>query len=517
MRMDKLTTHFTQALQDAQSLAVGRDHQFIEPAHLMAALLEQQGGTVRGLLTKAGVNMNLLRSQLGEAIDRLPSVEGAPGDVHIGNELEQAAERDRQARAGARRQLHIERVVRARGRAVEDGFGAYPREGGRRQGRDREGHRRDSRRQQGRRPERRGEASGAREVHDRPHGARRAGKARPRDRPRRRDSPHDPGAATPHQEQPRPDRRARRRQDRHRRRSRAAHRERPGARGTQEQARALARHGRVDRGREVPRRLRGAPEGRAERSREAGRPGHPVHRRAAHDGRRRQSRGLDGRRQHAEARARARRAALRGRHDARRVPQVRREGRGARAAFPEGARGRAVGRGHDRDPARPQGEVRAASQGRDHRSRDRGGRDAVAPLHQRPAAARQGHRPHRRGRVAHPHGDGQQARGDGPPRAPPDPAQDRARGTEEGARRSLEAPACRSRRPDRKARRRVRRSRRGVEGREGGRAGRGAHQGRARARRVPSSRKRDALPISAAWPSCSTARSRSSSAGSRKR
>jgi len=87
MRMDKLTTHFTQALQDAQSLAVGRDHQFIEPAHLMAALLEQQGGTVRGLLTKAGVNMNLLRSQLGEAIDRLPSVEGAPGDVHIGNEL----------------------------------------------------------------------------------------------------------------------------------------------------------------------------------------------------------------------------------------------------------------------------------------------------------------------------------------------------------------------------------------------------------------------------------------------
>ena len=87
MRMDKLTTNFQQALADAQSLAVGRDHQFIEPVHLMAALLEQQGGTVRGLLTKAGVNMNLLRSQLGEAIDRLPSVEGTPGEVHIGNEL----------------------------------------------------------------------------------------------------------------------------------------------------------------------------------------------------------------------------------------------------------------------------------------------------------------------------------------------------------------------------------------------------------------------------------------------
>jgi ATP-dependent Clp protease ATP-binding subunit ClpB len=75
------------ALAEAQSLAVGRDHQFIEPAHLMVALLDQQGGSVRGLLTKAGVNVNLLRSQLGEALDRLPRVEGAGGEVHIGNDL----------------------------------------------------------------------------------------------------------------------------------------------------------------------------------------------------------------------------------------------------------------------------------------------------------------------------------------------------------------------------------------------------------------------------------------------
>jgi ATP-dependent Clp protease ATP-binding subunit ClpB len=85
--MDKLTSKFQMALADAQSLAVGQDHQFIEPAHLMVALLDQQGGTVRGLLTKAGGNVNLLRSQLGEAIDRLPRVEGAGGDVHIGNDL----------------------------------------------------------------------------------------------------------------------------------------------------------------------------------------------------------------------------------------------------------------------------------------------------------------------------------------------------------------------------------------------------------------------------------------------
>ncbi|WP_127477842.1 ATP-dependent chaperone ClpB [Sulfurivermis fontis] len=87
MRMDKLTTKFQTALQDAQSLAVGRDHQFIEPLHLMTALLDQQGGTVRQLLGQAGVNVNPLRSALGEALDRLPAVEGAGGDVQVSNAL----------------------------------------------------------------------------------------------------------------------------------------------------------------------------------------------------------------------------------------------------------------------------------------------------------------------------------------------------------------------------------------------------------------------------------------------
>jgi ATP-dependent Clp protease ATP-binding subunit ClpB len=87
MRLDKLTSKFQMALADAQSLAVGQDHQFIEPAHVMVALLDQQGGSVRGLLTKSGVNVNLLRSQLGDAIDRYPKVEGAGGDVHFGSDL----------------------------------------------------------------------------------------------------------------------------------------------------------------------------------------------------------------------------------------------------------------------------------------------------------------------------------------------------------------------------------------------------------------------------------------------
>jgi ATP-dependent Clp protease ATP-binding subunit ClpB len=85
--MDKLTSKFQMALADAQSVAVGLDHQFIEPAHVMVAMLDQQGGSIRGLLMKSGVNVNLLRSQLGDALDRLPKVEGAGGEVHIGNDL----------------------------------------------------------------------------------------------------------------------------------------------------------------------------------------------------------------------------------------------------------------------------------------------------------------------------------------------------------------------------------------------------------------------------------------------
>jgi ATP-dependent Clp protease ATP-binding subunit ClpB len=87
MRMDKMTSKFQQALAEAQSLAVGRDHQFIEPAHLMTALLDQEGGTVRHLLAQADVNVNLFRSQVGELLDHLPQVEGSAGEVHVSNEL----------------------------------------------------------------------------------------------------------------------------------------------------------------------------------------------------------------------------------------------------------------------------------------------------------------------------------------------------------------------------------------------------------------------------------------------
>ncbi len=88
MRTDKLTSKFQMALQEAQSLALGRDHQIIEPVHLMIALLDQDGGSTRGLLTNASVNVNQLRSSLGDALDRLPTISGGDaGDVSISNTL----------------------------------------------------------------------------------------------------------------------------------------------------------------------------------------------------------------------------------------------------------------------------------------------------------------------------------------------------------------------------------------------------------------------------------------------
>lgn len=87
MRMDRLTSKFQMALSEAQSLAVGRDHQFIEPLHLMLALLDQDGGSVRHLLTMSNVNVNGLRSKLGEEIEHFSQVEGNEGDIHLSNDL----------------------------------------------------------------------------------------------------------------------------------------------------------------------------------------------------------------------------------------------------------------------------------------------------------------------------------------------------------------------------------------------------------------------------------------------
>src|SRR5260221_11163124 len=90
MRMDKLTSRFQAALADAQSLCVGRDHQFIEPAHVLLAMLDSSGGGVAPLLMKAGADLDKLRSALGAAPDRLPNAWGAPGEGHVPSALNRA-------------------------------------------------------------------------------------------------------------------------------------------------------------------------------------------------------------------------------------------------------------------------------------------------------------------------------------------------------------------------------------------------------------------------------------------
>lgn len=86
MRLDSFTSKFQMALSEAQSIALGRDHQYIEPVHLMTALLNQQGGSVRPLLDQAQIKVNGLRSALAEALDKLPRVDGVGGDVQLGKD-----------------------------------------------------------------------------------------------------------------------------------------------------------------------------------------------------------------------------------------------------------------------------------------------------------------------------------------------------------------------------------------------------------------------------------------------
>jgi len=87
MRLDRLTSKFQVAISDAQSLALGKDHQFIEPLHIMLALLDQQGSSIRPLLTLVGCNVDALRTKISQELDRLPKVTGVDGDIQISPQL----------------------------------------------------------------------------------------------------------------------------------------------------------------------------------------------------------------------------------------------------------------------------------------------------------------------------------------------------------------------------------------------------------------------------------------------
>src|SRR6185436_12264579 len=87
MRFEKFTTKLQEALAEAQSAAVGHDHQYIEPQHLLAVLLEDPG--IAGLVAKAGANLARMKKGLADQIARLPKVEGTPGEVHLSRDLTQ--------------------------------------------------------------------------------------------------------------------------------------------------------------------------------------------------------------------------------------------------------------------------------------------------------------------------------------------------------------------------------------------------------------------------------------------
>ncbi len=309
MAVDKPTEKAQEAIAESARLAGDRGNQAVEPEHLLLALLDAREGVVEPVLQRAGADLPGLRAATVAAIDRRAQVSGAAAGAQVSNPFRQVLRRaGQEAERLDDEYISTEHLLlalleepspAARGDARERRHPRRP--AGRAAGGARLGA--------GHRPQPRGQVPGAGAVRARPHRRGRAREARPGDRPRRGDPPGDPGALAPHQEQPGADRRARHRQDRDRRGPGPAHRDRRHPRGPGRQAGGGARRRRAAGGRQVPRRVRGPPQGGAEGDRGRRRPGDPVHRRAAHDRRRRRRRGRGRRGQPAQADAGARRAA----------------------------------------------------------------------------------------------------------------------------------------------------------------------------------------------------------------
>ena len=382
MQADRFTIKTQEALQAALALAPEQRHAQVTPQHLLAALLDQEGGLVVPVLGKIGVAPDALRADVANGLAQLPTLSSAAEPTSAPELLTVLRAAEHEMRDLKDEYVSVEHVLLAL--AEDDGLA----------GRSLQAHGathervlqalaevRGSHRVTDQTPE---DKIQALEKYGRDlTAAARDGELDPGHRPRRRDPPRHPGPQPPHEEQPGPDRRARRRQDRDRRGPRPAHRQRRRPRVAARPPRHLARHRLAARRLEVPRRVRGAPEGRPQGGLRGARPGRAVPRRAAHDRRRRRRRGRRRRRQPAQADARPRRAARRRRDDARRVPQAHREGRRARAPLPARPRRRALRRGHDRDPARPEGALRGPPRrphpGRRDRSPPRRSATATSP------------------------------------------------------------------------------------------------------------------------------------------
>ena len=413
MDFEKLSDRLKGFLQSAQTLAVREGNPQITPEHLLKVLLDDPEGLASGLISRSGGNAKQALEKTEAALAKLPKVSGSgAAQPHMAAALARVLDQAEQMATKAGDSfVTVERALQALAMSKEAEAVAHPRRCRRHAAEPQRHHQRSAQGPHRRLGRRRAGLRCAEALYPRLHRGRRQRPARSGDRPRRGDQAHHPGAVPPHQEQSGADRRARRRQDRHRRGAGAPHRRGRRAGKPERQEGALARHGRAHRRRQISRRVRGAAEGRAQRDPGGARADHPLHRRDAYAGRRRQGRRRHGCVEPAQARARPRRASLRRRHHARRISQACGEGRGVGAALPAGLCVRAHGRGHDLDPARAEGEIRAASRRAHLRCRAGRRRHALQPLHHRPLPARQGDRPRRRGGGAAPHAGRFQARG----------------------------------------------------------------------------------------------------------
>ena len=430
MQPDRFTIKSQEALQAAQRLADERRNPQTTPEHLLAVLLEQDGGVVVPVLRKLGVDPAAVRQALdagarraAEAASGAATAEPAGGSSELVQilraaetemrELERRVRLDRAPAAGARRSIPARPATRCAANGASHDAAA-------------QGARRGPRRPSRHRPEPRGQVPGARALRPRPDRGRRAGQARPGDRPRRRDPPRDPGPQPAHQEQPGADRRARRRQDRDRRGPRPADRLRRRARGPQGPPLVALDLGAMvagskyrgefeDRLKAVLKEIADAKgqiivfidelhtivgAGAAEGAMDAGNMLKPMLARG--ELRAVGATTLDEYRKHIE-----------------KDPALERR-------FQPVYVGEPTRRGHDRDPARPQGALPGPPQGPDPGLGAGRRGDAQPALHRRPLPARQGDRPGRRGRVADPDGDRLQADRDRRGRPAHHAARDRA-------------------------------------------------------------------------------------------
>ena len=303
-----LTTRSQQAVSNAVREAAERGNPAVEPVHLAGALLADEQGLARPMLQAVGIDPSRLATELATLVKQLPAASGstvsAPQTSRGMLSVLSAAERiakdagdeyvsvEHLLLALAEVQSEVSSLLHRLG-ATSDALRAALEPGARLGPGDQPGSGR--------------QLPGAGEVRRGSDRRRPGGQAGPGDRPGRRDPAGRPGAVAPDQEQPGADRRTGRGQDRRRRGPGPADRGRRRTGITGRQAADRPRPGRDGGRREVPRRVRGAVEGRAHRDQGLRRSGRHLHRRAAHRGGcRRDRRGRHGRRQHAQADAGAR-------------------------------------------------------------------------------------------------------------------------------------------------------------------------------------------------------------------